>query len=261
MKNFMSVEKSQIPNPSEMNLGKKFCIHPKPTYAYKSQSRVTNFPQINFSDPSRASEFGHRLRPFRNGVLGQFSGQHESHGGLDLPGSDRRLLVVASEPRRLLSELLEDVVDEAVHDPHGLAGDSNVRMDLLEDLEDVDLVGLDALLASLLLLVAGRRCAFLRELLPGLRLLLRRRCLLGHRGLLLLRRFLLRGLLLGLGIAAFLLVVWVSCGWVTWILFPSVRFLKANVLINGSDSLMTCRGCGSKNSAVTLSVDSAGLYT
>ncbi|KAI5399451.1 hypothetical protein KIW84_064703 [Lathyrus oleraceus] len=65
------------------------------------------------------------------------------------------LLAVTSKARRFLSELLEDVIDEAVHDSHSLAGDSDVRMNLLKNLEDVDLVGLNALLASLLLLVGG----------------------------------------------------------------------------------------------------------
>ncbi|KAF7837644.1 uncharacterized protein G2W53_006126 [Senna tora] len=46
-------------------------------------------------------------------------------------------------------------------------------------------------LVSLLLLVVGRRSAIHRELLFGHRLLLRRRSLLGYRGLLLLHRFLL----------------------------------------------------------------------
>jgi len=52
---------------------------------------------------------------------------------------------------------LKDVVDEGVHDAHGLARDSSVWVDLLQDLVDVDgislfplLVALGSLLASLL---------------------------------------------------------------------------------------------------------------
>ncbi|KAJ9548247.1 LOW QUALITY PROTEIN: hypothetical protein OSB04_020790 [Centaurea solstitialis] len=70
-------------------------------------------------------------------MLSQFSGKNKSHGGLDLPRRDRRLLVVPGEPRALLRELLEDIVDETVHDPHGLARDSDIWMNLLQHLEDI----------------------------------------------------------------------------------------------------------------------------
>ena len=66
--------------------------------------------------------------------------------GLDLSRSNGWLLVIASQSGNLLSELLEDIVDEAVHDPHGLAGDIDVWVNLLQDLEDVDLVSLHAFL-------------------------------------------------------------------------------------------------------------------
>ncbi|KVI07483.1 hypothetical protein Ccrd_014179 [Cynara cardunculus var. scolymus] len=69
----------------------------------------------------------------------QFTGKYKSHSGLNLPGSNRRLLIVPSKPRGLLSQLLEDIVDKRVHNPHSLARDSNVRMNLLQNLEDVDL--------------------------------------------------------------------------------------------------------------------------
>src|SRR5574339_505023 len=139
----------------------------------------------------RASELVDSLGTLGNGVLGQLTRKNKAHRRLDLPRGDGWLLVVASELGGFLSELLENVVDETVHNPHGFAGDSNVGMDLVEHLEDVDLVSLDALLGSLLFLI---RCVF-GKLLLGSRLLLRRSLL----GLLLLRRWLLLGwLLLGL---------------------------------------------------------------
>ncbi|RXI04432.1 hypothetical protein DVH24_038706 [Malus domestica] len=147
---------------------------------------------------SRAGELSHGLGPFRNSVLGELTREHEPHGGLDFPGSDRRFLVVPREPGRLLGELLEDVVDEAVHDSHGLAGDPDVRVDLLQHLEDVDLVGLNALLRFLLLLVSGGGSGLLRELLPGLGLLLGGGFL-RHGGLFLLCWLLLGRLLLSFG--------------------------------------------------------------
>ncbi|RWW59248.1 hypothetical protein BHE74_00033833 [Ensete ventricosum] len=54
----------------------------------------------------------------------------------------------------LLSELLEGVVDEGVHDALGLSRNAEIRAHLLEHLEDVELVGLPALLRLLLLFVA-----------------------------------------------------------------------------------------------------------
>ncbi|MFS7943057.1 hypothetical protein Hanom_Chr06g00495821 [Helianthus anomalus] len=68
-------------------------------------------------------------------------------------------------------------------------------MHLLQHLEDIDLVRLNALLRPLLLLVGCTGSGFLRELLSGLWLLLRR-SLLGRRCFLLLCRFLLGGLLI-----------------------------------------------------------------
>jgi hypothetical protein len=126
-------------------------------------------------------------------VLSELAGEDEADGGLDLARGDGGLLVVARELGGLSGELLEDVVDEGVHDGHGLGGDADVGVHLLQHLEDVDLVGLDALLRPpLALLVAaallGRRLAR-RQPLLGLGLLPCRSLLR------LLSRRLLRGLL------------------------------------------------------------------
>ena len=67
-------------------------------------------------------------------MLGQLAGQHQAHGRLDLARRDRRLLVVAREARRLGRDLVEDVVDERVHDRHGLRRDAGVGVHLLEHL-------------------------------------------------------------------------------------------------------------------------------
>ncbi|KAF4389706.1 hypothetical protein F8388_009839 [Cannabis sativa] len=132
-------------------------------------------------------------------MFGQFTGKNEPHSGLDLPRSDRGLLVVSSEPGSFLCQLLKDIVYEAVHNTHGFAGDSYIWMNLFQDLEYINLIGFDALLRSFLLLVSDGSTAFLWELLSGLGFLLGR-CLLGQgfllfRGLLggwlLLRRLLL----------------------------------------------------------------------
>jgi len=83
-------------------------------------------------------------------VLGQFTRQDQSHGRLDFSARHGRFLVVSRQFRGFRRDLFEDVVDEGVHDAHRLGGDAGVRMDLLQNLVDVDLVGFDLLLGGLL---------------------------------------------------------------------------------------------------------------
>ena len=59
------------------------------------------------------------------------------------------LLVVSNKLGRLGGNLLENVVDERVHDGHGFLGDSGFWVNLLEDSVDVDSEGLGSLLGSL----------------------------------------------------------------------------------------------------------------
>ena len=93
---------------------------------------------------------GDSLGPFGDGVLGQFTRQDQSNGRLDFSGRHGRLLVVSSQLGGFSRDLFEDVVDEGVHDAHRLGGDAGVRVHLLQDLVDVDLVGFDLLLGGLL---------------------------------------------------------------------------------------------------------------
>ena len=83
-------------------------------------------------------------------MLGQFTRQDQSNGRLDFSGRHGRLLVVSGQFRGFSRDLFEDVVDEGVHDAHRLGGDAGVRVHLLQDLVDVDLVGFDLLLGGLL---------------------------------------------------------------------------------------------------------------
>ncbi len=86
-------------------------------------------------------------------MLGQFSGEEKPDSRLDLPGSDGGPLVVVGQTGGLGGDSFEDVVDERVHDAHGLGGDSSVRVDLLQHLVDVD--GVRFLSLLLLFLVSG----------------------------------------------------------------------------------------------------------
>ena len=83
-------------------------------------------------------------------MLGQFTRQDQSNGRLDFSGRHGRLLVVSGQLGGFSRDLFEDVVDEGVHDAHRLGGNPGVRMDLLQDFVDVNLVGFDLLLGGLL---------------------------------------------------------------------------------------------------------------
>ena len=78
-------------------------------------------------------------------MLGKLTWEEESNGGLDLAGGESVLLVVAYEPGALTCDLLEDVVNERVHDGHASLGDSGLWVHLLEDSVDVDREGLGSL--------------------------------------------------------------------------------------------------------------------
>ena len=94
---------------------------------------------------------GDGLGAFGHGVLGELTGEEEADGGLDFPGGDRGLGVVLGEAAGLVGDALKDVVDERVHDHHGLGADAGVGVNLLQHLVDVDAVRLLALGAALLL--------------------------------------------------------------------------------------------------------------
>ena len=85
-----------------------------------------------------AGVLGDSLGSLRHGVLGQLTGQEQTDGSLDLSAGDGGAAVVVGQTGSLSSDALEDVVDKAVHDGHGLAGNTSVRVHLLQDLVDVD---------------------------------------------------------------------------------------------------------------------------
>ena len=101
-------------------------------------------------------------------MLGEFSGEEEPDGGLDLPGGDGGPLVVVGQTGGLGGDPLKDVVDEGVHDAHGLGGDTGVGVDLLQHLVDVDGIGLLPFLVPLLLVSLGDGFLGLAGLLGGL---------------------------------------------------------------------------------------------
>merc|ERR1719324_1845745 len=94
------------------------------------------------SQRSGGGALGDGLGSLGDGVLGKLSWEEESDGGLDLSGGEGVSLVVSDKSAGLGGDLLEDVVDERVHDGHGSLGDSGLWVNLLEDSVDVDGEGL-----------------------------------------------------------------------------------------------------------------------
>ena len=86
-------------------------------------------------------------------MFGQFTGQQKPDGSLDLPGGDGGSLVVVSKTGSFSSDTFEDIVDEGVHDAHGLGGDTSVGVNLLQHLVDVDSVGFFPFLGPLLVVL------------------------------------------------------------------------------------------------------------
>ena len=108
---------------------------------------------------------GHGLGSLADGVLGELTGQEQTNGGLNLSARDRGSAVVVRQTTGLGRDALEDVVDEAVHDGHGLARDTGVGMNLLQHFVYVDAIRL--LPPALLLLAIGTSGFRLRDGLLG----------------------------------------------------------------------------------------------
>ena len=94
--------------------------------------------------------FGDGFGSLRNSVSGELSGEDELDSGLDFPGGKGSSLVEPDELGSLSGDSVEGVVDEGVHDVHGLLGDTDVGVYLLEDLVDVDGEGLNSSSSGLL---------------------------------------------------------------------------------------------------------------
>jgi hypothetical protein len=64
-------------------------------------------------------------------VFGQFSGQHQTDGCLNLPRTQSRLFIVRGKFSGFFRNATENVVDKRVHDGHALFGNTSVGVDLL----------------------------------------------------------------------------------------------------------------------------------
>lgn len=102
-----------------------------------------------------AGVFGDSLGSFGDGVLGQLSGEQESHSSLDFPTGDGAPLVVVCQARGFGSDSLKDVVDEGVHDRHGFGRNTSVGVNLFQDFVNVDSEGFLPALLPLFLVTSS----------------------------------------------------------------------------------------------------------
>jgi hypothetical protein len=128
---------------------------------------VTASSHWRFKGLLGAGVLGDSLGSLRDGVLGQLSGQEETDSSLDFSGGDGGPLVVVGKTAGLSSNALKDVIDKGVHDAHGLGADTGVGVHLLEDLVDVDSIGLLSFAVLLLVVTLGDGLAGLTGLLDG----------------------------------------------------------------------------------------------
>jgi len=84
----------------------------------------------------RASELGHSLGTLENGVLGKLTRKKQTNRVHDLPGGDGVALVGAGKVASLGGNAVKDIVDEGVHDLHGVLADEGVGVDRVEHLVD-----------------------------------------------------------------------------------------------------------------------------
>merc|ERR1719464_1151565 len=118
-------------------------------YGCRASHGISNYVLLG------AGVLGHSLGALRHCMLCQLSRQKEANCSLDFTRGDGGPLVVVGKLASLSSDPLKEVIDERVHDGHGLGGDSSVRVDLIQHLVDVDGIGLLPLALPLLFIPLG----------------------------------------------------------------------------------------------------------
>ncbi len=88
--------------------------------------------------------FGDGFSSFGNSVSGEFSWEDKFDSWLNFSGWQSSSLVESNQFWSFSGDSVEGVVNEGVHDVHGFLGNTNIGVDLLEDLVDIDGEGLDS---------------------------------------------------------------------------------------------------------------------
>jgi hypothetical protein len=92
------------------------------------------------------SELVNSLGAFRDSVACEFTREDKADCGLDFAARKGCLLVDTDEAGCFVCNLFKGIVDERVHGLHSALGDTDFRVDLAEDTEDVGGVGFLAFL-------------------------------------------------------------------------------------------------------------------
>ena len=98
----------------------------------------------------------HCFSAFRDSMLCEFSWKDEFARRLDVASRHGLLLSVFAKASRFRSNLLEGIVHKGIQDCHSFLGDTNLRMDLLQNFVDVDVESFISLASTWL--VAGAAC-------------------------------------------------------------------------------------------------------
>ena len=108
-----------------------------------------------------ACVFCNSFGSFRHGVLGQFSWKQKTNSSLDLTRRNGGLLVLESQSGSFRSDTFEDIVDERVHDAHGFRRNTDIGVNLLQNIVDVSGVALSSLSLTFLFASSSNLSTFL----------------------------------------------------------------------------------------------------
>ena len=109
----------------------------------------------NKKNKSLLDVFSNSLGSFRDSVSSEFSGEDELDSRLNFSGRESSSFVESNELWAFSGNSVESIMNEWVHDVHGLLWDTNVGVYLLEDLVDVDGEGLNSSSSGFLVSFGG----------------------------------------------------------------------------------------------------------
>ena len=99
---------------------------------------------MKLKERSYLDVFGDGFSSFRDGVSSEFSWKDKLDSWLNLTGWKSSSFVESNEFWSFSGNSVESIVNERVHDVHGFLWDSDVWVDLLEDLVDIDWEGFNS---------------------------------------------------------------------------------------------------------------------
>ena len=111
------------------------------------QSKMIKITNNNWS---LLDVFGDGFGSFRYSMSSKFSGEDELDSWLNFSGWKSSSLVESNKFGSFSSNSVKGIMNERVHDVHGLLGDTNIRVNLFQNFVDVDRESLNSSSSSLL---------------------------------------------------------------------------------------------------------------